>query len=294
MKLKEVLDKTTAFFREKKFETPRLDAELLLAHGLKIDRIQLYVRFDQPLTEEELSTLRELVRRRASGEPVAYILGYRDFYAHRFEVNSSVLIPRPETEHIIEEVLSWAGQSKGKPYGIVDLGAGSGCIGLSLLKEFPNARLVSVDISSEALEVAKRNAASLDLTDRVQFILSDAANVDNVMPIYKQFLGNDKIDILVSNPPYIAVNDPQVQPNVKKFEPSLALFAEDNGLALLKDWSQKYSPHLNNPGIMLMEMGMSQGSALSEHLKSLKTFNEISIVKDLAGHDRVIRGVKNG
>lgn len=294
MKLKEILDKTTLFFKDKQIETPRFDAELLLAHGLKLERIQLYLRFDQPMTEGELSVLRELVRRRASGEPVAYILGYRDFYKYRFEVNSSVLIPRPETEHIIEEAIAWATDEKDKPFGIIDLGCGSGCIGLTLLKECHQARLLSVDVSEKALEVAKRNAASLGVLERVEFLHSDASNEDAVMSAYKKFTSSDKIDVFVSNPPYIALSDPQVEPNVKKFEPSLALYAEDNGLALLKDWSKIYSPHLNVPGIMLMEMGMSQGSALKDYLQGLKIFNEISIIKDLSGHDRVIRGEKNG
>ncbi|WP_295900328.1 peptide chain release factor N(5)-glutamine methyltransferase [uncultured Bdellovibrio sp.] len=293
MKLKEILDKTTAFFKDKKIESPRLDAELLLAHGLKLERIQLYLRFDQPMKEEELAVLRELVRRRASGEPVAYILGYRDFFGHRFEVNSDVLIPRPETEHVVEEVIQWA-KDKEPNLGFIDLGAGSGCIGLSLLKEFPEARLISVDLSEKALEVAKRNADSLEVSDRVKFIHADAGNHDVVMSAYKEFVGKDKVDALVSNPPYIAHNDPAVEENVKKFEPNSALYADAEGLALLKNWSQVYGNHLMVPGIMLMEMGMTQGPAMKEHFAGLKIFNEISVIKDLSGHDRVIRGVTHG
>lgn len=293
MKLKEILDKTTAFFKDKKIDSARLDAELLLAHGLKLERIQLYLKFDQPMKEDELVILRELVRRRASGEPVAYILGYRDFYKYRFEVNSAVLIPRPETEHIIEEAVKWAGDPN-KNLGIIDLGAGSGCIGLTLLKELPEARLISVDVSEKALEVAERNADSLGVKSRVKFIHADAGNEDAIMSAYKEFVGTNKIDVLVSNPPYIAHQDTQVEENVKKFEPSSALFAEDNGLALLKQWSKIYSAHLNKPGIMLMEMGMTQGATMKEHFSNLKIFNEISVTKDLSGHDRVIRGVTHG
>lgn len=293
MKLKEVLDKTTAFFKDKKFDTPRLDAELLLAHGLKLGRIQLYLRFDQPMKDEELAVCRELVRRRASGEPVAYILGYRDFFGHRFEVNSQVLIPRPETEHIIECVLEWA-SDKDRPLGFVDLGCGSGCIGLSLLKEYPQSRLVAVDLSEGALEVAKRNAESLGVTDRVLFLNADAAQADAVMSAYKEMTGQNALDVLVSNPPYIAADDPQVQENVKKFEPNSALYAEEEGLALLKGWSRAYAPYLKDSSLMLMEMGMSQGAAMKSHFEVLKIFNEISVIKDLSGHDRVIRGEKHG
>lgn len=293
MKLKEILDKTTAFFRDKKIETPRLDAELLIAHGLKLERIQIYLRFDQPMKDEELSVLRELVRRRASGEPVAYILGYRDFYKHRFEVTPAVLIPRPETEHLVEECLQWA-SNEPPSLGLLDLGCGSGCIGLSLLKELPEAHLVAVDLSEKALEVAARNAAALNVSDRVMFVHADASAKDLVLSAYRQFVGQEKIDAIVSNPPYIAHQDPGVEENVKKFEPNSALFADDNGLALLKVWSKEYAPNLRPHGIMLMEMGMSQGPAMSEHFSELKIFNEISVIKDLSGHDRVIRGVTYG
>lgn len=293
MKLKEILDKTTQFFKDKGVETPRLDAELLLAHGLKLERIQLYLKFDQPMKEEELATLRELVRRRAQGEPVAYILGYREFYKYRFEVNSAVLIPRPETEHVIEEVMAWAKNQKSN-LGLVDLGFGSGCVGLTLLKELPEARLVAVDISDEALAVAKRNAESLGVQDRVRFVHTDAANSDAVLTAYKELIGNDKIDVLVSNPPYIASDDPQVEANVKKFEPSLALFADDQGLALLKSWSKIYSSHLAAQACVVMEMGMTQGQAMKEYFSKLNEFSEVKVVKDLAGLDRLICGVKNG
>lgn len=293
MKLKEVLDKTTAFFKDKKLDTPRLDAELLLSHGLKLDRIQLYMKFDQPLSDEELAVCRELVRRRSQGEPVAYIQGNKEFYGLNFEVNSHVLIPRPETEHIIDEALKWA-PDKDRELKILDLGTGSGCVGLTLLKKFPHARLVSVDISDEALKVAQRNAESLGVQDRVCFVHADAGNTDVVLQNYQDFMGQSNIDILVSNPPYIANEDPLVEKDVRKFEPHTALFAADDGLALLKVWSTQYSPKLSHPGLLLMEMGMSQGPIMSEHLEKLGMFNEVRVIKDLSGHDRVLRGVING
>jgi release factor glutamine methyltransferase len=285
MNLKDVLDKTTQFFKDKKLDSPRLDAELLLAHGLKLQRIQLYLKFDQPLADEELAICRELVRRRALGEPVAYILGYKEFYGLTFQVNSSVLIPRPETEHVVEAALEWAQKNPQESYSIVDLGAGSGCIGLTLLKKLPQARLVSIDISEQALEVAKANAAALEVIDRVEFIHGDAGRLDHVLT---------KVDILVANPPYIAVDDKDVEDGVKKFEPEVALFAKENGFNLLKDWSTKYAPFLNEKAIMLMEMGMSQGTEMKSHFQNLKVFSKVDVIKDLASLDRVIRGVKNG
>lgn len=294
MKLKEILDKTTSYFKDKKIETARLDAELLLSHGLKLERIQLYLRFDQPLKEDEISLLRELVRRRAQGEPVAYILGYRDFYRSRFKVNPKTLIPRPETEHLVEAALDWASENKDHPFAILDLGTGSGCLGLSVLKELPNARLVSVDISADALLVAKENASDLGVSERVLFLNLDASKSQEVFKAVQDYTGQRQIDIFLSNPPYIAKSDARVEENVKKFEPNQALYAEDEGLKFLKVWSQDYGPFLNSSAILLMEMGMDQGQAMKEHLGSLKIFDEISVIRDLSGHDRVICGEKNG
>ncbi|HEY8271360.1 MAG TPA: peptide chain release factor N(5)-glutamine methyltransferase [Pseudobdellovibrionaceae bacterium] len=301
MKLKEVLDKTTQFFKDKNIESPRLDAELLLAHGLKLQRIQLYLKFDQPLTDGELVTCRELVRRRALGEPVAYILGVKDFYGFSFQVNSAVLIPRPETEHLVEAALEWVKEQgfsqddhKMNSYNIVDLGSGSGCIGLTLLKKIPQAKLVAVDISEKALEIAKVNAEALEVVDRVRFVNRDAGNVNEVLAALKDFTGTNKIHILVSNPPYIALEDKDVEENVKKFEPEIALFAQENGLKFLRDWSQKYRLYLNEKAIVLMETGMTQGPAMQKHFEDLGVFNKVDVIKDLAGLDRVIRGSKYG
>lgn len=293
MKLKEVLDKTTNFFKEKKIESPRLEAELLLSHALDLERIQLYLKFDQPLKESELSVCREFVRRRVQGEPVAYILGYRDFYKNRFFVDVNTLIPRPETEHLVEEVLLWA-QDRGQTYGLLDLGTGSGCIGLSLLKECPQARLVAVDISEKALEVARKNAAALEVADRVLFVHSDAANTDQIMKAFKDFTLQSSIDVLVSNPPYIAEGDVFVEENVKKFEPHSALYAADEGLRLLREWSRSFGSYLSSRALCLMEMGATQGVEMKKHFHSLEFFNEVRVIKDLSGHDRIIVGEKNG
>lgn len=283
MTLKEIIDRTTQFFKDKKFDSPRLDAELLIAHGLKIERIQIYLKFEQPLEEAQLQVCRDLVKRRIQGEPVAYILGYKEFFGERFSVNSNVLIPRPETEHVVEAALDWA-KDKTKAYKILDLGTGSGCIGLTLLKKLPQAQLTSVDISGGALEVAQQNAVQLKVEDRVQFVQGDALEKEASLA---------QFDIIVSNPPYVAAGSVHLEENVKKFEPSSALFAEDAGLQFLKNWSEKYRTHLNSEGIMLMEMGFDQGPAMKSYYQSLG-FQEVKIIKDLSGHDRVISGVKHG
>ncbi len=285
MKLKEVLDKTTAFFKEKKFDSPRLDGELLLAHGLGIERIQLYLKFDQDLQEDELQKCRELIRRRNTGEPVAYIIGYKDFYGLRFLVNDAVLIPRPETEHVVELGIAWA-KDKNKEYKILDLGCGSGCIGQALLRYLPNAKLTAVDISEKALQVAKQNAEILKLFARIEFIQVDAEKVSaDVSTTY---------DLIVANPPYIDPQDIHVEENVKKFEPDLALFSSEKGLHSLMAWSELYKNRLATNSAMIMEMGYDQGPAMKAHFESLGIFQEVRVIKDLSGHDRVIYGVKYG
>ncbi len=292
MTIKEVLDKTIKFFKEKDFESPRLHAELLLAHALKLERIQLYLKFEQPMKEDEVSAARELVRRHVQGEPVAYILGERGFFGHIFKVGPGVLIPRPETEHLVEEALAWMEQNPQERFSVVDLGCGSGCIGLSVLKANPKAFLVAVDISEVALNFAKENALALGVSERCRFLLADAEEVGQIMNELKNE-GFEKIDILLSNPPYISETDAMVQKSVKDFEPAEALFAKEEGLEKLRKWSKLYSSYLANPGLMLMEMGYQQGSEMKKHFDDLK-FKAVAIKKDLSGHDRIIRGEIHG
>ncbi|MFP5518652.1 MAG: peptide chain release factor N(5)-glutamine methyltransferase [Bdellovibrionia bacterium] len=282
MKLNEVLQRTTQFFKEKKFDSPRLDAELILSHGLKLDRVQLYLKFDQPLAEDELEMLRGLVKRRVSGEPVAYILGYKDFYGNRFIVNEHTLIPRPETEELVEYVERWAQKNNIQDPQVIDLGAGTGCVGLSILNALSgNSKLWSLDISEGAIATAKKNAEQMGLTERSEFVIGNATDLITSAP---------QADIIVANPPYIDIEDPEVQKEVKQFEPHSALFAPSQGLGFLQDWSKVYSQKLNKPGLMIMEMGYQQGPIMKDYYQRLGIFKEVSVIKDLSGHDRFITG----
>jgi release factor glutamine methyltransferase len=284
MKLKEILDKTIKFFQDKGFETPRLDAELLIAHALKVERIQLYLKFDQPVSEAEVNVCRE----RAAGEPVAYIVGEKGFFNHVFKVGPGVLIPRPETEHVVEEAVEWANKNSFDNYTILDLGCGSGCIGLSILKQIPNARLFAVDISEKALSYTKENAETLGVGDRVTLIQANADDAAKVMSEIRK-TGNQKIQIIVSNPPYIDEKDTEVEANVKAYEPAEALFAGKEGFEKLQKWSRDYLEILSEPGLMLMEMGYQQGPQMQKHFETL-SFDTVGIKKDYSGHDRVIKG----
>lgn len=281
MKLNDVLQKTIQFFKDKKFDTPRLDAELLIAHALKIPRIQLYVKFDSPLTDAEVNLCREYVKRRTAGEPVAYIVEEKGFYGHTFKVKPGVLIPRPETELIIDDVLTDFKKHPKDHVRILDLGAGTGCIGLTILKHIPLAKLVTVEKSAEAFALVKENIESLELGERCEAIHADAESLN------LSELG--EFDYIVSNPPYIDVNDTQVEANVRKFEPSLALFADDKGLFALKSWSTKFAPCLKAEGLMLFEMGHTQGDAMKKHFADISKFKEITVLKDLSGLDRIIK-----
>jgi release factor glutamine methyltransferase len=283
MLLKEVLQKTTTFFTEKGFSSPRLDAELLLSHALNWERIKLYTHYDYPMSEKELSTSRELVKRRATGEPIAYILGARDFYKAKFIVAPGVLIPRPETELLVEETVAWIKKNELEIPRIIDLGTGSGCIGLSILHDVPRASLLAVDISETALAIAKKNAEAQGFTD-AQFLIS---NVEDLDPLLSNFM-----DVVVANPPYISPDDPEIEPNVKKFEPAEALFSSGAGLDHIRSWAKKAGELLRPGGFVMFEIGCDQGPAARDIFSNLKCFDRIEVIKDLSKLDRFVRAQK--
>lgn len=285
MKLKEVFEKTTQYFKEKKIETARLDAEIILAHALEIERLQIYLKFDRPLNEAELQLCRDLVKRRSSGEPVAYIVGEKGFYGEIFFVGKGVLVPRPETELIVEKSLEFL-KANGQPRPkILDIGAGTGCIGFSILKNHKEASLVSIEKSKEAFEFLKKNQNHHQLCDRSEVLLEDINNY-NTKP--KQF------DLVVANPPYICKSDQLVEKSVREFEPESALFSEDGGFFHLFEWSKLIVPWLKADGKVFFEIGHLQGSKAKVFLESLNEFKDIYILKDLAGFDRVVTATKRG
>lgn len=298
MKLGEILQKTIQFFKDKKIESARLDAELLLAHALKCERMDLYLKIDKPLSEQEVSICREFVKRRITGEPVAYIVETKGFYGLDFHVEKGVLVPRPETELIVDTVLEFIKRNNIQNPRILDLGTGTGCIGLSLIKilkkENKAASLVAVDKSEVAKKVFSINQENLKLTTstdsnsaapNIEFILSD------VEELPADFF-NQHFDCIVANPPYIAPNDPEVQASVKEHEPALALFTEDDGLKCLKSWSQLTAPLLNSPSIMIFEMGFRQAKLMTTFFEQLHVFKKVSVLQDLSGLDRCIQGLR--
>lgn len=284
MILKEIVDKTTQFFKEKKIESARLESELLISSALGIRRIELYLKFEQPLKEEEIEKCREMVRRRVKGEPVAYILGQKDFYNLSFQVDERVLIPRPETESLVEAAVFWLKSHKKESYQVLDLGAGSGCIGLSIAKNVPESVVTLIEASSGALEVIEKNRGQLGLLANTKPICSRVQDYD---------FPKGQWDIILANPPYISEDDLAVEENVKKFEPHSALFAGNRGLLEIQEWSAKTAQSLRAPGVMIFEIGMTQGPAAQKHFESLGSFDKVSIRKDLSGLDRFVVGEKN-
>lgn len=291
MILKEVLDKSVLFLKNKGLESPRLDAEILISFALKIDRMGVYLKFDKPLLEDELVTCRKLILERSKGIPVAYLIGQKGFYGYDFFVNNSVLVPRPETELLVEYVLEWIKTKNILNSKILDLGSGSGCIPIAIAAELikksnkPNS-ITSVDVSKEALAVAKKNAQDIlkENCEIIQFINADAF-------IYQT---DELFDIIVSNPPYISESDTQVQKSVRDFEPHLALFAPEEGFKCIQDWARFGVHNLKPNGLLIFEIGCLQGDKALQFFNQIQAFHSIEIIKDYSGLDRFIKAVRNG
>lgn len=288
MKVKEVFEKSVQFLRDRNIESPRLETELLIASVLKTDRIGIYLKYEAPLTELEVSSLRELIVRKSKGEPTAYLLGEKCFYNRVFKVGSGVLIPRPETEMIVEEVVSQLPKMKcAEDPQVVDWGAGSGCIGLSIGLEYPKAHVTLVERSSEAFLYCRQNYENLvGLEDRKRFQLLNGSVED--------WSCDKRMDVIVGNPPYIDPRDPDVAPMVKQFEPPEALFSDKGGLQTLSSWLDKAVECLAPEGHLYFEIGHKQGPEVLELFKSRNVFCNVEILKDFNKRDRIVKAVKNG
>lgn len=228
------------------------------------------------LTSEENQRISLWQKRREQGEPLAYILGERGFYKNTFEVGPGVLIPRPETEFVVEAALEVCGQKFSRQF--VEFGFGSGCIGLSLLLEWPQAELVAVERSREAVVWSKKNIQKFNLAKRVELFNQDVLSID---------LKDKQFPLIVSNPPYIATADRSVEENVRKFEPHLALYSGDTGFECIEQWTQKAKKHLEKNGYWIFEFGSGQTKEICAIIERSK-LRLVKVIKDYAGHDRVI------
>ena len=256
-----ILQWTEQYFQSKEMDTPRLDGEVLLSHVLGKDRIYLYTHYDQPLIQDELDAFRPLVQQRAKGHCVAAIIGEKDFMGLTFKVNDKVLIPRPDTETLIEHVLGT--YPKDSNVRILDVCTGPGTILLSLLHYLPNASGVGLEISTDALSVAEENGERFNLNDRVQFLESD---------MFSALAGNaEKFDLIVSNPPYIRTGDAKLLSQDVLNEPHIALFGGEDGLEFYRILAKECGTYLKPHGSIAFEIGFDQ----AESVKALLEETEI-------------------
>ena len=272
----EVITATSEYFAKAKIESPRLNIEHLLAHVLGMKRMGLYLQFDRQLTEAELAPLRALVKRRAAAEPLQYLLGTAEFLSHTLKCDARALIPRPETEELVEHIVL-EGKAEGcawKAGHIVDIGTGTGCIALALAAAFPDARVTAADVSADALALARENAASLAMQDRVAFVQSDLlAGVDG------------PIDLLVANLPYIPSDEiPGLQREVLN-EPRLALDGGFDGLALVRRLLEEAQPKLSPGATIALELHLDQPCKLAAELTG---YADKKVVKDHSGRERFL------
>ncbi len=266
---------TTNFFDEKGIDNPRLDAELLLAHCLELDRVGLYLNYDRPLSADELNVIRPLVKRRGQREPLQYLLGSTEFWSLKFKVTPDVLIPRGDTEILVEEALSHAAETG----SLLDVGTGSGAIVISLATELSEWQMTGLDISLQALHVARENIESHQLEQQIELVEGNLAE-----------LPQQQYDLIVSNPPYIARSEwDELMPEVRCFEPELALLAEENGLICYQQLAGQALQRLNSGGWLLVEIGCHQATVVKE-LFSAAGLTNLFVRDDYSGQPRVVGG----
>ena len=272
-----LLDWTANFLAQKGSESPRLDAEVLLADVLKCERISLYTRYDEEAGDDARQRYKDLIRRRIEGCPVAYLVGRKEFFSLKFEVNPSVLIPRPDTECVVIECLRLA-KSMSEPR-IVDVGTGSGAIAIGLAKQHKGARITATDKSPEALAVAQRNAEKHDLSNRIRFVQGD---------LLTPFHAEEQFDLIVSNPPYIPHDEiAQLPAGVRDYEPHVALDGGADGFAVFDRLIEQARDHLTPAGWLILEIGSPQEAEARRRLVA-RVYDVGKTILDGSGHPRVL------
>lgn len=273
MTVLEVLQATTAYLKKRNVENTRLNAEHLMAHALGQKRIELYLDFERKLTETELGPLRELVKRRSEGEPLQHLLGTVEFCELTFLCDKRAMVPRPETEQLVELVES---RIENRELRIVDVGTGSGVIALSLAAKIPEAKVLGVDVSEDALALAQENAARLNLSERVQFLKSRL--LENVEGAF---------DLIVANLPYISIQDRHTLSPEVLHDPEVALFAGAQGDELVRELVGQGPFRLRHGGLLALEIGLGQSEALLSALAE-KNYRDISSKNDYNGVTRFL------
>jgi release factor glutamine methyltransferase len=277
-----LLSWTTDYLRKRGSESPRLDAEVMLAFVLEWERVQLYTHFEDVVGERAREMYRELVKRRAEGAPVAHLVGRKEFYSLRFDVSPAVLIPRPESEFVVIEFLDFA---KGREsVRAVDVGTGSGCLAVACAVHQPSARFVAIDLSPEALAKARANADRHRAADRIEFLEGDLLAPVADRPAF---------DAILSNPPYIATGEIEaLEPGVRDHEPRMALDGGPDGLDVVTRLINDAAPLLNPGGRLILEIGSAQEAPVRERIDARPEYDLLPTVRDLRGHPRVVQAVR--
>ncbi len=273
---------TTDYLRKKGSESPRLDAEVLLSHVLKCDRVQLYVRFEKDVSEDDRAAFRDLVKKRSEGSPVAYLVGKKEFYSLTLHVGPAVLIPRPDSEFVVVEFL---GLFKGiEAPRAVDVGTGSGCLAIACTHQHKSSRFIAIDASPDAIEVASKNASALGVADRVEF-----RHGLGLEPVTSE----GPFDAILSNPPYIRTDViPTLEPGVRDFEPHLALDGGEDGLRVVAPLIRDAVGLLKPGGHLILEIGSDQESQVRALIEAEPALTLAPTIRDHANHPRVIRATR--
>ena len=288
--IQKLLNWITQYLTDKKIDTPRLNAEMLLSSTLEMQRIELYTNFDKPVAPPQLNKLHKLVKRAGENEPSAYIIGKTEFYSLEINVNKNCLIPRPETELLTERAIEFLreksetkNENENENKYVCDLCTGSGCVAIAIAKNQPNIKIIATDISDAALTVAAENIEKYKLADKIALLCGDLFE-----PLIPQ-LDEAKFDLIVCNPPYVSDEEfEKLDKNVKDYEPKAALLAGKDGLDIYKRIAGEVNNFLKPGAALIMEIGCEQAQAVRKLLEKTGVFGEITIEKDFQNHDRIV------
>jgi release factor glutamine methyltransferase len=281
--IRELTRTTTDYLRKKGVDEPRLTTELLLAHSLRMKRVELYLNFDKPLSDGELDTFRDFIKRRLAHEPVQYIIGTAGFMGLEIATHEGVFIPRQETEILVSVVKLWLEDRNLKEFVLYDIGTGTGAIALALAHSFPQSTLFASDISEIALECARKNAERQGFSKRITFLAGN---------LFHPYVQIEKADVIVSNPPYIPAEGIECLPEIVKREPIEALIAGKEGLEIIQKLIQGTPSYLKPEGLLAFEIGIDQAEPVTALLKQNGNYGNTKLVPDLRGIKRVATAIK--
>ena len=292
--IQKLLNWITEYLTERSIDSPRLSAELLLSGVLETKRIELYTQFDKPVAKRELDRLHELVKRAGQDEPIAYLIGKTEFYSLELNITPDCMIPRPETELLVQRAIEFLRTRRGAQL-VCDLCTGCGCIAVAIAKNFPDARIIATDICDATLSVAAENVEKHQLKDRIKLLHGDL--FDPIMPeldVDKLVADSAKgFDLIVCNPPYVSAAEyEKLDRNVRDYEPKSALFAGADGLDIYRRICEKVDHFLKSGAELMLEIGFAQGRAVRELLEQTGAFTEIKIEKDPHNNDRIVTARK--